>query len=410
MVAAPAARRPTRRSLFVGGAALGAAALALVLLRPRGPAPVTLSRVTTARETIALGGRGLAVAEAGSDLSARIDERGAVIEQSAGDVFYRVEKGGPFVVRTPAGEARVRGTCFRVEVETMKRGIVQMGVGAAMATAVLVTVYEGKVILANEKGDATLQAGERARAASGQAPAPVTDKTAAAIPPVPPADTLSREELVKREQAARGEIARLSARVRELESASAGAEPKHELDRVRQFKLAPSKDELQEMAKDCRLQWDSPGIGSKPSVVSAEDAGKMGLSEAERLAMNRVNADLNASVGRELRQLYIEVTGDKAGADTLSPSSLEREIDEKSNERELKQAYYDLSHERAGLQQPPASFEGRPAVERMMRLMSGLGNRYEQELGKAIGPDRAHELRAESGGWGSRHSGSYGCP
>ena len=45
-----------------------------------------------------------------------------------------------------------------------------------------------------------------------------------------------------------------------------------------------------------------------------------------------------------------------------------------------------------------------------MRLLTGAGDEYERELGAAIGPDRAHQLRTAQGGWGSRSVSSMGCP
>src|SRR5262249_4079449 len=160
---------------WVGVALVATAAVIALALRASPVAPSTGERITAARETLPLGGRGLAVAEPGSALGWRVDAGAARIEPSAGDVGYRAEKGGPFVVRTPAGEVRVRGTCFRVEVDPMKKGFLQMGAGAAMATAVLVTVYEGKVILANEKGQTALAAGQQARVASGESPSAASD-------------------------------------------------------------------------------------------------------------------------------------------------------------------------------------------------------------------------------------------
>jgi hypothetical protein len=45
-----------------------------------------------------------------------------------------------------------------------------------------------------------------------------------------------------------------------------------------------------------------------------------------------------------------------------------------------------------------------------MRLLTTLGDTYERDLGAAIGPDLAHQMRAQNGGWGNRSSSSFGCP
>jgi hypothetical protein len=400
--------RPPRRSFWVGGALLATAAAIALALRTA-PAPSVGERIIGARETLQLGVRGLAVAEPESALRWRVDGAAAEVEQTAGNVFYRVEKGGPFIVRTPAGEVRVRGTCFRVEVDPMKASLMQMGAGAAIATAVLVTVYEGKVILANEKGQTAIAAGESARASRGQAPSEAGDAHSAAATAAlqAPSGDITREELLKRDLAQRTELEKLRAQVKQLESAGAQAASG---EKKRDDFTNVGKDEVQQMAKDCRLKWDQPGINSKPETIGDEFAQKVGLTDAERAEANKVTADLNAQVTAQLRQLYIEVTGDRAGADTLTPAALQQEILEKSSEKDAKQAYYDISHERAGLQPSPASLAGEPPVERMMRLMTGLGDQYEQNLGKVLGPDLAHRMRTERGGWSSRSVSSMGCP
>jgi hypothetical protein len=400
--------RPPRRSFWVGGALLATAAAIALALRAT-PSPSVGERLVGARETISLGARGLAVAEPESALKWHVDGAGAEVEQSAGDVFYRVEKGGPFIVRTPAGEVRVRGTCFRVEVDPMKTSLMQMGAGAAIATAVLVTAYEGKVILANEKGQTAIAAGEQARVARGQAPSEASDaRTASAAAALQaPSGDITREELLKRDQAQRTELEKLRAQVKQLETAGAASASG---EKKRDDFTNVGKDEIQQMAKDCRLKWDQPGINSKPETIGDEFAQKVGLTDAERAEANRVTADLNARVTAQLRQLYVEVTGDRAGADNLTPNALQQEILEKSSEKDAKQAYYDISHERAGLSPLPASFDGEPPVERMMRLMTGLGDQYERELGKVLGPDLAHRMRSERGGWSSRSVSSMGCP
>ncbi len=110
------------------------------------------------RVTRTLGGRGVAVIEAGSDLVWHVDSSGAAkLEQRAGDVFYRVDRGGPFAVDTPLGRVEAVGTCFRIE----------LGAGPSLR----VTVYEGRISLVNDFGRSTASAGEVVAVASrGAAP------------------------------------------------------------------------------------------------------------------------------------------------------------------------------------------------------------------------------------------------
>ena len=196
---------------------IGVAVLAVLgvggglILRSLGRAhalPASGSLVASERTTLGIGTRAIAVAEPTADLSWSVKSDAARVVQPAGDVFYRVEPGGPFVVATPAGEVIVTGTCFRVEVSEMKpsksaiRGAV---VGAALTATVMVTVYEGRVLLANEKGKTEIKAGERAMADGRDAPGPALamrdhaggppagKSIAVAVPPGPP-DTATREE------------------------------------------------------------------------------------------------------------------------------------------------------------------------------------------------------------------------
>src|SRR4029079_5784500 len=91
------------------------------------------------RTTTRIGARGVAVVEPASDLTWNVDDRGAArVDQRTGNVFYRVEHGAPFIVHTPAGDIRVTGTCFRIEVDSMntKQKMIASGLtGAALSSA-----------------------------------------------------------------------------------------------------------------------------------------------------------------------------------------------------------------------------------------------------------------------------------
>src|SRR5687767_13903105 len=165
-----------------GIAALAAAAALLLVLR--GDRQAAGATFAGARETLRLGDRGLAVAEPGATLSWRVAGDGtARVEQAAGDVFYRVERGEPFVVSTPAGDVSVLGTCFRVEVSPMranKQTVTAVAIGAAASAIIVVSVYEGKVLLANERGRVEVAAGDRAMARGDSAPLALPEQAAPA--------------------------------------------------------------------------------------------------------------------------------------------------------------------------------------------------------------------------------------
>jgi hypothetical protein len=191
---APRARRSLRRRLLVGGAAAtAAAAAALTAFALRTPRATAGALVADRRTTTALGDRAVAVAEPGGELTWRISDDGAAdVVQRSGDIFYRVERGGPFVVHTPAGDIRVTGTCFRIEINPMNttHKIALSGLaGAALATAVLLTVYEGHVIAETRAAKTELAAGAHATLTG--------DATTVADPPL---TTLADDARATREQ------------------------------------------------------------------------------------------------------------------------------------------------------------------------------------------------------------------
>ncbi|MEO1233069.1 MAG: FecR domain-containing protein [Myxococcota bacterium] len=98
--------------------------------------------------------RAVAVAEPGTELGWQ-DEGGRIrVNQRAGNVFYRVDKGGAFEVTTPAGTVRALGTCFRVEVRDMsesRRSLVAAATATLVTGGVLVSVYEGRVALSKTR-------------------------------------------------------------------------------------------------------------------------------------------------------------------------------------------------------------------------------------------------------------------
>lgn len=442
--AAPAASAPTTarprpsrttrsRTRLVALTALvtsAAAVLAALAFRPHPRATAHGSHAPTTRESIRVGHRGLAVAEPGSALSFTVSPGGvASIDQPRGTVFYRVEPGGPFVVHTPAGDVTVTGTCFQVEVLEMKparAALLGAGVGAALATTVAVTVYEGHVGVANPRGHTALAAGERATMtpdAPPSAPGPARaagpgDLASAALEPPPaprPAPTpgASREELLARDAEQRSELGRMQQRIRELEIArdmAQGANRKGGPSSSPFF--APSKDELIAMAGECRLKWDSPPLELEPDQLGPKQAARWGLGDDERSAVNQVMTEWSSTEVAALRALYVEVTGDSAGADSLTPRALAEDIVAKSAPAEVQDVFRRLSAERAGLAPAPtaAALAKASPLERLMRRTTGAGDAFEAALARVIGPERAHAARAANDGWGNRNESSNGCP
>ncbi len=376
--------------------------------------PATGSVVASGRQTLALGHRGTAVAEAGAAVDWEVGASGrARIAQRSGNVFYRVERGGPFVVSTPLGEVEVKGTCFRVEVDKMgltKGSLSAAGVGALAASALLVTVYEGRVLLASERGKAEVAAGQQASLRAGEM-AMVHDSLQAGdkAPATNVATTLlapgeTREQLLARVAAEQAELVRLRKQMQDLEAEKSSKLDPNSLDHP--F-YAPSQAELLQMAKECKLSWDDPSLGTR-ATIPMKQARKVGLTAEEIDQAQRTTAEFNKQYVADLKKFYTEVGGEKTVADTIDPANLWWEISQKTDQTEMRQIYQRMAQERAGLAQPSVSSEGQSPTERMMRRVLKAGDDYEAVVGQAIGPDLAHKLRDK--GWGSRHNSSYGCP
>ena len=145
------ARRPRATRVLAG--LMLAAAMAIVVAfgahQRRAGAHGAVAAVE--RQEVRVGGRAVAVLEKG----ARVTWSGDDVQQDQGDVFWRVEPGARFAVRTPQGEVTVKGTCFRIRV---------LAATAAGAAAIAVTVYEGKVGVSHAGTQVDLVAGESARA------------------------------------------------------------------------------------------------------------------------------------------------------------------------------------------------------------------------------------------------------
>ncbi len=422
-----AAGSQRRKAIAWGAGALVVAAAAMALSlrssgvpdKGRGTAAATFEelRWMNERESIALGGRGIAVAEAGAALAWRRTGDRARVEQEAGDVFYRVDPGGPFTVTTAAGEVRVTGTCFRVEVISMKpskQGWIGAAAGAALATAVVVTVYEGKVVVASPSGSAQVRAGERATLTPEAPPALATSATPsvalAELPPAPPNAT--REELLARDEAMRQQVASLAQRVRQLQtvaSAAPAGEPKRLTFNGKESWTDVPAETLLEFAKECRVQIDFPPMNTGPFKLSPKLAEQLELSSEEVAAANAAFAELHSSWLRRLRALYIETTGDNTGAESLSMQALSEELREKAaGEGEAEAVQRRIAEERAGLLPAPTDLSRTSPYERYFRAFANLGDEAEALLAAKLGKERAHALRASDGGWPMR-MGLAGC-
>ena len=269
------------------------------------------------------------------------------------------------------------------------------------------------MLLANEKGRTELRAGERGTAATGAAPGPAVAASASAATPAAasaaPAAAATPAELAAREAGHRAEIAKLRARIAELEGGRQtdmfsvevppGEQPR--------YNPHPSHDDLVAMAKECKIAFDLPSTSpDHPFNISAQARTAAGLSESDAAAAVEAANQSMARTLAQIRAVYVEVTGNNAASEELSMNSMISEIEEKAADSGASK--WQLAAERAGLVPVPSSLGSRSPTERMLRALSSSGDDVERAIAAVVGADRAQALRAANNGWGSTWSLS-GC-
>jgi hypothetical protein len=448
--ARPGAMRRQRpgRAFAWGAVGLALAAGLALALWPRGK--VFEQQIDAgSRVTVAIGERGVLVAEKGSELHFRVEPDGATrVEQGRGDVFYRVEPGAAFSVATPLGELTVTGTCLRVAMTqdtsemTMQNNGKRAGgrsvreltgaalLGAAATSVLFVTVFEGRVDAATPTEKATIEAGQTGTlrpdgtlvvVESGAPTFKPEAEPTPAVPDVQPPEVAEKVEAptVKAPEAAppapaptpesdaqRAQREQLESKVASLEREL--VKTRRLAEKTKTYDLQP--ETLQKMATRCELRWDHPSLRvDRPVKLDDETVKAASLSESERPVVEEVFRRTNEETLAELRRLYTVVTGDDQ-VDNLAPEAMLAEINDKSEHRDLRLAFERLSAERAGLQPAPAEGVEQSAVEQVYRLLTSVGDRLETELSAKVGPERARQMRDAHDGWGSASRSSYGCP
>ena len=394
----------TARRWPLGLAAVaGVAATVLVFLAfGRQPSLGGAGRVEAAeRQQVDLGGRGIAVAEPGSAIDWRVARDGAAhVAQSQGNVFYRVERGEPFIVTTPAGEVVVKGTCFRVEVEPMslKHALVGAAAGATLAT-VVVTVYEGRVAVRNAHGASDVAAGGKVGISAAGPPsaalAVAGDAKKAAQLAGAPADNATRDDLLTRDTVHRQQIAALEAQVKELARARVVTSGEKDPKGRGEKKFSNfTKDELLEMAKNCEIRADMPNFG-EDEHFDPREAEKLGLSPQDMSAYSKVVKAEQERYAAALRGLFQEVMGDRG--DNLELRTLLDELEGKLGRKDMTAARARVAQERAGLVAPLDPTQSPPGY-RLLKLLTGEGDQFEQALAREMGPEKAHTMRENGSG------------
>jgi hypothetical protein len=406
-----------RRIALVSVLAAAAAMATVLAIGGRAGETTMVGRhVASGRESVALGTRAIAVAEARASVRWTIAASGDVrVVQSEGNVFYRVEPGGEFFVDTPSGTVQVTGTCFRVEIQPMKLSretALAAGIGAVLATITVVTVYEGHVRLVNPRGSVALGAGHRGRADPTAPPTHDADPPVAGSPTTPSMataagasqpDATGRDLVAQNLQlhddldAARRQISALESKLAEAR----GGRPS---------RVDPTRQQLADWAANCEIHLDAPGVfGASTPKLDAKLAADWGLTSSEQPVIEQSLAELFERTRREMREIYVSATGNASGADELTAGAMLNEVENKVLPSDELQARRRLARERGGLQAPPANPDAQPPIERALRLLYRLGNDFERMLGESLTPARAHELRKHYDSWPGVHIHDSGC-
>jgi ferric-dicitrate binding protein FerR (iron transport regulator) len=402
----PLARRRTFAAV-VTSLALAAGALFWVTSRP--PASGEIS-ADTERTEVRIGDRAVAVLEPG----ARLSFRGGTVDQTKGNVFYRVEPGGGFRVHTAAGDVDVTGTCFRVDVKAsgrsdeMQARDVKMGaLGAALALGMSVAVYEGKVAVSHAQERVTLKAGESAdvsdadgvvvtsaklgaAGAAGSQDAPLEEANKSLVVTV--SDMKKRLETIESQKKdLEQKLSQAEEKLKAEQKGADGAPAKNDFDL--------SQDDLVALAKEGTLKYRVPCSKQAGYKPDADVVNKLGLApqDADTIA----NAYKKVAEWREknMRPICQEVLGRSELTDKMSVDSCMHLVSDFLSETdpkartEAQQLAVDI---RAGLKTPPAG-EKMPPLTRMMLASTQQIKVFEEELAKSFGPDEAHRITYADG-------------
>jgi hypothetical protein len=406
------ARSRRRLALTLGVSALLAVAAVLVL-REVEPNASRGELEADTRRTVTIPERATVVAEAGTRLAWTTDDAGAVhVAQRSGSAFYRVDEGGDFDVVTPAGIVSVSGTCFNVEVEEMNENSKRSwwrgaALGSAAAAAVIVTVYEGEVVLANDNGRVDVGAGEHARARVGSGPEidePGESDESGTIAALRTQTRAQERELsrLRHELAARSG----APTVDEDASAEADEDPSTALANPLLATLDegfsyfdPTPEALEKMADCGVVAWDQPPVWDESASFDPQWRDAVDLGDAEAEALDTALSDFRERSVAELRRYYVELGGDTQAVESFTAQELLQLVYGRLDGEELAATREAIARERAGREEVP---EDASVAGRFMRWEAQLGDAFEDELGHRLGPERAHELRAADEGWGNK--------
>jgi hypothetical protein len=413
--AAPA--RPRARRVFAGLllAASMAAVVGFGLHRQHvdGHGAVTADR----RQEVHVGTRALAVLEKG----AHVSWDGDAVEQSGGDVFWRVEPGARFVVHTPAADVAVKGTCFRVNVtggeDAMDRkSAVSGAVGAVIAATALVGVYEGKVAVSHAGQSVDLVAGQSAQAGpgglrrvgGGGGEGEPAEVAAASPSEGEKALTEANANLADNVRSYRRKLEALEAEKKKLEKQLAetqakladAAPPKSE------YELSPQ--DWKELAKEGELRLRVPCSGPRNDFsYSPGNLNKLGLAPQDAPIVQQAFQRSNARTWGTVQPLCSQALG---GADVSriglqACMSILGEMARTQNSAGYDEDVRQVTEIMAGLRPAPAPDSGADPLLLAYLALARESQNIETDLSQSLGPEDARRVVFGDEGcwWNSSH-------
>jgi hypothetical protein len=370
--------RPTRR-YAIGGAIVAAAIAAITLftLWPRGErAPARGDVTATARIEVPIGDRGIAVLEPG----AHVRWEGDRVEQARGDVFYRVERGATFTVKTPAADVQVLGTCFRISIKpetNMKRRDVAAGaIGAVAAAMVVIGVYEGKVRVSHAEQAVTVGAGESV-VADGTNVRP--GRSIATAP-----TALDTAGSARSETQVRARLAELEQEKALLESELTAA-----YDAVGKSRYDLDPEDWAKLAERGELRYQYPCFQKGGFRPTEEQLQKLGLPPDAADTIQKAYASSNDRFFGDMRPICAEVLGKPTTESDVSGCLQKLFMNIYGGPDGAKATFKQVAEIRAGKRSPA---DATTPEMRMLLVFTGGMAPFEAELAKAFGADEAHRL------------------
>lgn len=400
----PAPRRRARIWLAAVAVA-AAAALVFALSSERGMG--SGGHEALARTELSLGARARVVLEAGAKLRWSDD----VVTQSEGEIFYRVEPGARFVVKTPAGDVSVLGTCFRVRVgtatakgdgEVKRRELGMAAGGAALAALAVITVYEGKVQLSHASGRVTLAAGEAGKLGPDGAKKLDPTELASAeksLEERPSGLAQANENLAsdiadlnRRLKSVEKEKGKLESELADAERALAlradGGKPRsrHEFDL--------DQDDWTELAKDGTIKYRHPCFKPNGWNPDAEKIAELGIAPDDVPAIDAAYKRSYERTWKSIRPLCAKAIGNPEVADVLGPDTCTHVVVDTLRRQDgsgVSEAMRQVAEVRAGQRPAPSGKDVHPVYE-LFWTLTGAMSAFETDLAESLGPEEAKRL------------------